>query len=94
MAELKHDQIYITDAKSINFFRFPTGWYWQIWTPFDGHPAYPKPHKPDGPHSSYFDARKDAWRKEIEGKADTTITYIEEVGYAWGKLIAQRAPIE
>lgn len=94
MAELKHDEIYISDQKSIHFFKFSTGWYWVLWTPLDGHPSTYPPHKPDGPHPTYRKARIDAWRKAIEGKADTTVTYITEVGYAWCKLIANRAPIE
>jgi len=94
MANLKHDQIYITDQLSIHFFKMPTGWYWNIWTPMDGHPAYPKPHKSDGPHPTYYQARIDAWRKVIEGKSTTTTLYIEEVGYAWNKQIANRPPIE
>lgn len=94
MARLEHDSIYITDETQINFFKFPLGWYWNLWSIHDGDPAYPTPHKPDGPHETLEKARIDAWQKAIEGKATTTTLYIQEVGYAWKKLLENRAKID
>lgn len=94
MAELQHDQIYITDQMSINFFKSPLGWYWNVEVKPDNGLDLSQPFRPDGPHETIEKARIDAWQKAIEGKATTTTLYIEEVGYAWKKLLAARSPIE
>lgn len=91
---LEHDQIYITDQMSVNFFKSPLGWYWNIESPAKQHGDLLIPFRPYGPHETIEKARIDAWQKAIEGKATTTTLYIEEVGYAWKKLLAARSPIE
>lgn len=89
MAQLKADVIVINADLQFHFLRMKTGWYWGIFSE-----ESPRPETYYGPHLDYKAARIDAWRKKIEGTVHHNFSFVQEVGYAWDRQIANRPPLE